>query len=156
MKENQITALLKEKGVLRAFMSMIWRNPFSIFVSSSEHFLFDAEDSQLSFAELKGREKTAYVICHSFYPYECYQYFLGILAERNGCADYPVINLKMNRELALYWEYEMMDTASGKERERKTIPFEELTQFLNGLELQDVILHDKSEIGEKARLNGQI
>ena len=156
MKENQITALLKEKGVFRAFMSMIWRNPFSIFVSSSEHFLFDVEDSQLSFAELKGKEKTAYVICHSYYPYECYKFFLGILAERNGCADYPVINLKMNREIALCWEYAMMDTASGKERERKTIPFEELTQFLNGLELYDVILHDKSDIENRPRLESDI
>lgn len=152
MKENQITAMLKEKGLFQDFMEMIWRNPFSIFVSSSEHFRFDVDDSKLSYAELRGKEKTAFVICHSYYPYECFTHLLGLLAERNGCAEYPVINLKMNRDIALCWDVAMMDTASGNERERKTLPFAELTQFLEGIELTDVILHDKSEIADKTQL----
>lgn len=146
MKQNQLTEMLEKKRITYDFMNLLWRFPFSILISSSDYIRVDLEESELNYIELKGKEKSAYIIVQNHYPLNCYFYLIRRWTELNACPVFPLLEMKLSEDFSYSLYCRMFANEKKEFIDRMHIPFDDLSRFFGNIELTDIILHDKSSV----------
>ena len=142
MKEKQLVRMLKEKGIHDDFMRLITETTCCVMKSSSEYLFTDLDDSCLSFIVLQGETENVYIICHSYYPINCYAYLMQQWAVFNRCQNYLMICPQQNEGSDAIWESTCIETDTQKKSDPRRMTLEDAFSIIHDIEITDIVLHE--------------